>query len=291
MKLIRSADPAEFLDAITPALGVEEARHSLILGVVARLLRDPAYAPDAYLVRIVDGDQLILAVMRTPPFGLVLAAPGEVSDEALSLLIEDIIVQPDTPPDVNASKALCARFSQVWAAKTGGSTPLKMAEGLYELNAVNPATLNAAPGRMRPGTLDDLERFQRWREGFEIDAFGAVQGDPSRALEFFMKRHADVYFWEDSGEPVSMALRTRPSVHGISVSLVYTPSEHRKKGYATALVAHLSQHLLDSGYQFCTLYTDLANLTSNHIYQEIGYRHIEDVNVNYLRLPGDQHDS
>jgi hypothetical protein len=29
--------------------------------------------------------------------------------------------------------------------------------------------------------------------------------------------------------------------------------------------------MLDAGWQLCTLFTDLANLTSNHIYQEIGY--------------------
>jgi hypothetical protein len=36
-------------------------------------------------------------------------------------------------------------------------------------------------------------------------------------------------------------------------------------------VAALSQSLLDSGYEFCVLFADLANPTSNHIYQDIGY--------------------
>jgi predicted GNAT family acetyltransferase len=37
-------------------------------------------------------------------------------------------------------------------------------------------------------------------------------------------------------------------------------------------VAALSQAILDSGADFCVLFTDLANPTSNHIYQEVGYR-------------------
>jgi len=41
-------------------------------------------------------------------------------------------------------------------------------------------------------------------------------------------------------------------------------------------VAALSQHLLNTGRAFCTLFTDLANPTSNHIYQEIGYRRLGD---------------
>jgi predicted GNAT family acetyltransferase len=46
---------------------------------------------------------------------------------------------------------------------------------------------------------------------------------------------------------------------------------YRGHGYASALVAALSQAILDSGLQFCTLNTDIANPTSNKIYQAIGY--------------------
>ncbi len=73
-----------------------------------------------------------------------------------------------------------------------------------------------------------------------------------------------------------MAGKSRPTAHGISVGPVYTPPSLRGRGYATALVAELSQHLLDSGYQFTTLFTDLANPTSNSIYQKIGYQPVCD---------------
>ena len=35
--------------------------------------------------------------------------------------------------------------------------------------------------------------------------------------------------------------------------------------------------LLDGGRRFCFLFTDLANPTSNSIYQRIGYRPVTDV--------------
>ena len=41
-------------------------------------------------------------------------------------------------------------------------------------------------------------------------------------------------------------------------------------------MAALSQLLLDRGYGFCFLYTDLANPTSR-IYQQIGYEPVCDV--------------
>ena len=65
-----------------------------------------------------------------------------------------------------------------------------------------------------------------------------------------------------------------PTPNGIRVGPVYTPSARRGHGYATALTAELSLRLLAGGRRFCFLYTDLANPTSNVIYERIGYRRI-----------------
>ena len=40
-----------------------------------------------------------------------------------------------------------------------------------------------------------------------------------------------------------------------------------------------SQAALDAGRRFCFLFTDLANPTSNHIYETIGYRPVRDVDM------------
>jgi predicted GNAT family acetyltransferase len=53
---------------------------------------------------------------------------------------------------------------------------------------------------------------------------------------------------------------------------VYTPPEHRSRGYASSLVATLSAERLASGRRYCYLYTDLANPVSNRTYERIGYR-------------------
>ncbi len=53
--------------------------------------------------------------------------------------------------------------------------------------------------------------------------------------------------------------------------MVYTPPEFRNRGYATTSVAQLSRQMLSGDYSFCTLFTDLANITSNNIYMKIGY--------------------
>ena len=86
-----------------------------------------------------------------------------------------------------------------------------------------------------------------------------------------------------------LALRVgsrRPRVDGIGhrahaerdpVNGVYTPPEHRGRGYATSCVAALSARLLAEGRRFCFLFTDAANPTSNAIYQRIGYVPVAEV--------------
>ena len=123
-----------------------------------------------------------------------------------------------------------------------------------------------------------------WVESF-LEATGLREGDP----EALARRLTDGGFlalWMD-GVPVSMAgfpARTRNTVR---VGYVYTPDEHRRKGYATALVAHVSSHILDSGFRHCVLYTDLANPTSNNIYRAVGYLPVQDVmDVSFVRPGG-----
>ena len=62
----------------------------------------------------------------------------------------------------------------------------------------------------------------------------------------------------------------------MTVGLVYTPPELRRKGYATACVAGVCREILKSGYDFCALYTDLSNPTSNSIYIKIGFKPVCD---------------
>ena len=91
-----------------------------------------------------------------------------------------------------------------------------------------------------------------------------------------MIERQDLRIWQDE-RPVSMAVAQGETPNACRVGYVYTPPEARGRGYASALVAELSQRMLDSGLSFCVLYADLSNPTSNAIYQRIGYEAICDV--------------
>jgi predicted GNAT family acetyltransferase len=62
----------------------------------------------------------------------------------------------------------------------------------------------------------------------------------------------------------------------VRVGYVYTPPELRGRGYAGAATAAVSRAALEDGVAGVLLFTDLANPTSNALYQRLGYRPVED---------------
>jgi predicted GNAT family acetyltransferase len=139
------------------------------------------------------------------------------------------------------------------------------------------------PPRPAPGRLVEANEGERallvdWLDRFHVEAHG--HSDRPRAERGVQTRLTSsaggLYLWID-GEPVCFAGAAGPTPTGIRVGPVYTPPERRRRGYASACVAALSQALLDSGRQRCFLFTDLANPTSNAIYQAIGYRPVCDM--------------
>ena len=100
-------------------------------------------------------------------------------------------------------------------------------------------------------------------------------------------RQRRLWVWEHHG-PVSMAFAT-PPVAGVSrITLVYTPSEHRRHGYASACVAELAARTLSAEAEQVILYTELENPTSNRVYRRIGFEPIEEVLSYRFGRPADR---
>jgi uncharacterized protein len=272
MNILRLDDPAAFLEAAGPLLLADEARHNQLLGL-AGTLRD---TPDLYSQRdmwlVVDGERPVAAAMRTPPYNLIVGRP---ESEAALAELADAVAGQDLPGFVGATPEVEA-FADLWTTRTGAKATLGMRQGVYALEQVEPLTL--APGEPRLATMGDRELVLRWWIAFGEEVLH--EGGPGRDRAEVSVDHrlssleAGMLLWEDGGEVVSFAGWGGRTPNGIRVGPVYTPPELRGRGYATAVTAELSRRLLASGRRFCFLYTDLANPTSNAIYERIGYRRV-----------------
>lgn len=276
MQLTRYQSAPAFLARAQAWLEQNEAANNLILGIAVRLAQHPdRIKQPPYLATVEANGELVAAAVMTPPHRIVLYAAAGADPAPLRPLVDDLRAGGWSVPGVMAPSATSAAFAQLWSDATGRPHRPAMRERAYELRHVTPPA--AVPGALRPATEADLPLAAAWAYNFMRDA--GLPGTEEQAREIAELRIADrdLFLWDDGG-PVSMAAKTRHSTHGISISLVYTPAALRGRGYASACVAALSQQLLDAGWEFCALFTDLANPTSNDIYQRIGYRPVCDFN-------------
>jgi predicted GNAT family acetyltransferase len=280
MEVRTYATAAEFLSHAGKYLAKDEARYGLIFGVSKRLLKTPhVYGQDdPWFCAVSDETVICAAAMRTPPHKVVLAHFNGDATAAAESLADAVFKIETVLPGVLGDKDLTVRFMETWRRRHGVTVreDLTVNQRIYKLEKVNGVPISL--GRMRPAMEADSELVKKWTRAFHVGASGAARNMPETNVAPLIDEGA-VFFWED-GEPVSMAMKYRPTDRSMDVSTVYTPPELRGRGYATSLVAELSRNILQSGCEFCTLYTNLANPVSNAIYMKIGYKPVADC-VNY----------
>ena len=276
MRVERQPDADSFLSRAGDFLLEREAEHNLMLGLSARLRTEPRlYGEDPYFAVALEGERAVGAVMRTPPHNLILS---EIDDEgALAPAADEVRSVYQSLPGVVGPRAAVARFASLWEARTGVGARIGIRQRIYQ--ATTATRPSGVSGEMRHYEDGDRALVLEWMDAFVAEALPQA---PPEDSEGWLERNlaspdGGIDLWIDDGEPVSFAAYGGPSPNGIRIGPVYTPPDLRRRGYATALVAELTAMLLEGGRRFCFLFTDLANPTSNSIYQRIGYRPVSDV--------------
>ncbi len=282
MKLQRFDDPEIFRDTVQDYLIQNEAENNLLLGILNNVISGDYREREPYLALIEEKGELALIALCTPPHPALFSfQKPSPPDEILELILRDLMdFLEDDFVGISGPKKLAARLKDIWEEMTGRKAEKHMAMRIYKLDVVFPPPVSA--GFIRPLEKKDRRLITDWLNGFYREAV-QESPDPARArkqVELYLKadpKLRGLMIWEKNGIQVSMAGYAGPTLNGIRVGVVYTPPEQRKRGFASAVTAGLSQHLLDMGFKFCFLFTDLLNPTSNYIYQQIGYKPVCDV--------------
>ncbi len=285
MELVLHHDVAAFVARAGAMLGAHEAHNNLILGICAELERNVAtYGAEPPVLATVEGDgEVALAALQTPPHRLILSHTGR--PDAPGLLAAMLADAGARLPGVLGPRLIAERFAQAWAARCGCQVAPGTGQRIYQLTAVRPPA--PAPGAMRWAGESDRALLEAWLDAFHREALSGQGLSSAReaASRWLSSPTRALAIWED-GAPAAMAGATGPTPRGIRIGAVYTPPGRRRRGYASALVAALSQAQLDAGRQRCFLYTDLGNPTSNHIYQQIGYAPVVDIaELHFIPVP------
>jgi predicted GNAT family acetyltransferase len=214
------------------------------------------------------------AFLQTPPRPLMLTAAPAVPELAELLAYHPL-------PGVNARAGDAEIFADVWRRRTGATIETGISSRLFRLDALTPPS-PLPPGA--PQVADDRDRdlLVAWMRAFHDDIGEDRTGDVEQMVDDKLS-HGGLTLWQIDGSPVSVAGASRLEAGMIRVVAVYTPKQFRGRGYAGAVTSVVSQTALDDGAEHVVLFTDLANPTSNALYQRLGYLPIEDRTVMEFR--------
>jgi predicted GNAT family acetyltransferase len=237
---------------------------------VARATAEPA--PGAYWALVLHDGEVVAAALRTET-RLILSregAPGAMAlfaADAASPKIRRILGPPDSV------ERFAAASEQSWSQV--------MLQCIYECRAVT--SPKRVSGVRRVAQSADREMLAVWGQRLSAEALSQEVTDTTALARVSNHiAHGAMHIWDDDRRPVSVAAAVAPTPHGIRINNVYTPPEYRGRGYAGALVASLTEAMLQSDREFTFLHTDLSNPTSKRLYVRIGYRHVADFRVAQL---------
>ncbi len=266
-------NPRVFLARHGAWLKAHPAEHNVILSMCQSSERMMARGevPDIRFVTLSDEGETIVTAVQMPPHNLVLS---RASGDDVAFLAERMAERNPVFPAIVGPSAVASSFADHWSRLTGQKANEYMDQIIYSLKSVR--FPDAVAGTFRLARADEAPLLSAWMRAFALDSLPKAEHlSEADALKRTEDRIAQgsLAVWDVDGQPVSQA-----GVSGTDsvarVSLVYTPPDMRGKGYASAVVARLSQQLLEQGRQMCCLYADARNPVSNSIYRKIGYEFV-----------------
>ncbi|MFE4633206.1 GNAT family N-acetyltransferase [Streptomyces sp. NPDC056773] len=267
-----TSDLTAYRAAARPALTAEPVANTSLLTVIDALERQgpDAFGSAAPLLGWWTGEDTAVAgaLLCTPPYPMLigtLPAPA-VRELGTALAADPLLAGVDV---INARR----EDAQVLAAAWGKPSEVAEEHRLYRLAGLI-APHPAPAGRARPATPADLPLLLEWVTAFKQET--GEGGAASEAALLDRLSYGGMLLWEDAGVPVSLAGFFRPIDAVTRIGPVYTPPELRGRGYAAGVTHAATGAAHAAGASEVLLFTDLANPTSNGVYQRLGYTPVED---------------
>lgn len=288
MELVLTTDAGGFLRAVGDQLAADPLVGTVVATVAERHARDaatgippPTDRPFWFGTVVADGTVLGIT-MRTAPFEPHPLFALPMPEEVAVFLARELHARGEGIGGVNGALPAARLIADETVRLAGGTVVVDQHTRLFELRELAPP--EPPPGHLRPVEEHEAPLALDWFLAFHDDADEQAGRAPGESTAFFgfdlddmLRRIHEhrLWFWDDGG-PVHLTGHNLPAYGVARVGPVYTPREHRGRGYASAAVADVSGRLREAGSRVC-LFTDQANPTSNRIYEAIGYRRVVDM--------------
>jgi GNAT superfamily N-acetyltransferase len=228
-----------------------------LLGTIRTSLEDSAWIA-------VDGDRFAVRSAAEWPVAVAGDWPVAARTELAARLTE--------LPDLRGVSGLLLVVDALATQLGPERVASRMGQGLFRCDDLFPP-VGVDGGAVRAAAAERA-LVHEWYAAFAVEV-GHIAHPNAQVIDRLVD-DGECWLWRDAeGAFVSMAAR-RPVVAGSArVGPVFTPAAARGHGYGSAVTAAATRDILDDG-AVPVLFTDLANPTSNKIYQQIGYRPVDE---------------
>lgn len=269
MRVDFHAGARPFLAAAEPLLRTDPLSTNVMAVVARRIVAGEEPNRDDYLWATIAAHRgtIVGAAMHTPPHHVFVS---RIPRAAAKSLAQAIVSSGRALPGVNGAVEATRPFAAAWEARTGRVSSVVTAMRLYRLGQLirPPTGAGAAVVAAAPG---DVDLVASWLAAFHEEARPEAPILDWGGLAERRVRTGQVHLWRDGETAVSLAMVSAPAAGVARVGPVYTPGAYRRRGFGAAVTSAATAAALEAGADNVVLYTDLANPTSNSIYQRIGY--------------------
>ncbi len=257
--------PQQFLDDTEELLEQRALENNLILGLSNGIGDKAKVYAHCVFINAIENNQIVASSIKTHAKAIVSATTKNT--DHIKALVDYYLSRHIELQGVFGETFYAGLFAGFYMKPQIRTTKLLM----HRLKTVN--DLSLVPGTLEKANDKDTGTIVQWMLNFEEDANTFPKQSSEQIQQSVRARIAsgNFYKWVDKDVMVSVAALVRKTKQLGFIGYVYTPEALRGKGYASSCVQQLSKQILQEGMQYCGLFTDQQNPTSNHIYRKIGY--------------------
>jgi uncharacterized cupin superfamily protein/predicted GNAT family acetyltransferase len=262
-EIVEYISAAEFIKVVGDLLYQNEVINSLQLGLVENNIFQEKF----FLIK--ENAKVVASACLNIKNLVISMMPAS----AITLFCDYLLKNNIKIPGVVGPAHTTETFARIYSQKRQCHFKLAMVQKVYELKEV--IFPRGVTGELITGTSEHEDFVFDCLRAFHLESVPHDPWDDTKMREGITNKLKlnHVCLWKDQ-KNISMCFLSRPTKNTMTITAVFTPPEFRKKGYASALVASVSELILKSGKNTAVLYTDIQNPTSNSIYKKIGYKEV-----------------
>lgn len=270
MEFKKYDDPKEFVEENEKFILEKEWLNNLMVGNYKDAVAE-GINEGWLLARVTEGEQTELIMLLRKPWKMLMYSPTNNKSELLyRFAAEKLYEIVPNLEGVNTEKEISQIFADEFCKIAGKEPKVRFKMRILVLEKLAKGNLRDDVV-FRKAEIQDRSVLKEYIRMFLEEALheNLSEEDLEKKLEKFLSK--GVYVLEKDRKIVAIAISNRHLYKGKSIGNVFTPKEERGNGYAYNIVYRLSKQFLDSGLEYCVLFTDDSNPISNHVYEKIGY--------------------